>query len=78
MLISFFNPSDLIGCYGDINQSDSFRYVEGLHGGVPGGGTQRGYAEAVRGGGASLFVLGYHWLPIATIDLVGDNREFEV
>ena len=29
-------------------------------------------------GGASLFVFGYHWLPIATIDLVGDNREFEV
>ena len=28
--------------------------------------------------GASLFVLGYHWLPLATIDLVGDNREFEV
>ena len=28
--------------------------------------------------GASLFVHGYHWLPIATIDLVGDNREFEV
>ena len=26
----------------------------------------------------SLFVLGYHWLPLATIDLVGDNREFEV
>ena len=25
-----------------------------------------------------LFVLGYHWLPLATIDLVGDNREFEV
>ena len=23
-------------------------------------------------------VLGYHWLPLATIDLVGDNREFEV
>ena len=23
------------------------------------------------------FVLGYHWLPLATIDLVGDNREFE-
>ena len=21
---------------------------------------------------------GYHWLPLATIDLVGDNREFEV
>ena len=28
--------------------------------------------------GASLFVLGYHWLPLATIDLVGDNRELEV
>ena len=25
-----------------------------------------------------MFVLGYHWLPLATIDLVGDNREFEV
>ena len=29
-------------------------------------------------GTSSLFVLGYHWLPLATIDLVGDNREFEV
>ena len=27
---------------------------------------------------ASLFVIGYHWLPLATIDLVGDNGEFEV
>ena len=34
---------------------------------------QRLYAEGVH-----HFVLGYHWLPIATIDLVGDNREFEV
>ena len=25
-----------------------------------------------------MFVPGYHWLPLATIDLVGDNREFEV
>ena len=41
MLISFFNPSDLIGCGGDINQSDSFRYAEGIYGGV----MQRGYAE---------------------------------
>ena len=24
------------------------------------------------------FVLGNHWLPIATIDLVDDYREFEV
>ena len=28
--------------------------------------------------GASLFVLGYNWFPLATIDLVGDNREFDV
>ena len=40
MLISFFNPSDLIGCGGDINKSDSFRYAEGVHG----GGMHRGYA----------------------------------
>ena len=33
MIISFFNPSDLIGCGGDINQSDSFRYAEGVRGG---------------------------------------------
>ena len=55
MLISFFNPSDLIGCGGDINQSDSFRYVEGVRRGVCGGGMQRGYvegyAEGVCGGG---------------------------
>ena len=47
MIISFFNPSDLIGCGGDINQSDSFRYAEG----VRGGDTRRGYAEGVHGGG---------------------------
>ena len=23
-------------------------------------------------------IMGYHCLPLATIDLVGDNREFEV
>ena len=28
--------------------------------------------------GASLFVLGYHWLPLATTDLVGDSWELEV
>ena len=28
--------------------------------------------------GVSLLVHGYHWLLIATIDSVGDNREFEV
>ena len=27
---------------------------------------------------ASLFILGYHWLPLATIDLVSDKREFKV
>ena len=40
----------------------------------------RGHAEGVQRacGGPSLFVLGYQWLPLATIDLVGNNREFEV
>ena len=60
MIISFFNPSDLIGCGGDINQSDSFRYAEGVRTGgtrrgyaegVCRGGTRRGYAEGVRGWG---------------------------
>ena len=50
MIISFFNPSDLIGCGGDINQSDSFRYAEGVRGGDTWRGTRRGYAEGVRGG----------------------------
>ena len=27
---------------------------------------------------SSLFALGYHWLPLATIDLVSNNREFDV
>ena len=31
-----------------------------------------------RGHIRDAFVLGYHWLPLATTDLVGDNREFEV
>ena len=35
-----------------------------------------GWSLQVSMGG--LFVLNYHWLPIETIDLVGDNREFEV
>ena len=56
MIISFFNPSDLIGCGGDISQSDSFRYAEG----VCGGGMQRGYAEGVHGGGMQRgYVEGY-------------------
>ena len=108
MIISFFNPSDLIGCGGDINQSDSFRYAEGVRGGgtqrdtwrgyaegyvegVHGGGTWRGYTEGVRRGGTQRrHAEGVHGgvcrggtrrgyaLPIATIDLVVDNREFEV
>ena len=36
------------------------------------------HAQRLRAGVASLFVHGYHWLPLATIDLVGDSREFEV
>ena len=54
MLISFFNPSDLIGCGGDINKSDSFRFAEGVCGGyvegVCGGGMWRGYVEGLHGG----------------------------
>ena len=74
MIISFFNPSDLIGCGGDINQSDSFRYAEG----VRGGGTRRGYAEGVRRGGTRRGYAEGVRGPLATIDLMGDNREFEV
>ena len=44
----------------------------------------KGHVRAHKGriggayGASSLFVLGYHWLPLATTDLVGDNREFEI
>ena len=51
MIISFFNPSDLIGCGGDINQSDSFRYAEGVRGGGTPRGYAEGYTEGVRRGG---------------------------
>ena len=40
-------------------------------------GCMEGVHRGVRGGASSLFVLGYHWLPLATTDLVGDNRHFE-
>ena len=49
----------------------------GVHGGVcrgVRGGAQRGAWRGVGG----VLVHGYHWLPLATIDLVGDNKEFEV
>ena len=39
MLIRLFNPNDLIGCGGDINQSDSVglcRSMWGLHGSTQG------------------------------------------
>ena len=53
MLISFYNPNDLIGCGGDINQSHSFRYTEGYMEGVSRGGMwrgmQRGYTERICG-----------------------------
>ena len=76
MLISFFNPSDLIGCGGDINQSDSFRYAERVRGGGMRNGYTKGVCRGVCGGGMQRGVR--RWLPLATIDLVGDNREFEV
>ena len=42
-------------------------------------GSMQVYAEVYTDlcGGPWLFVLGYHWLPLATIDLVDDNREFD-
>ena len=58
MLISFFNPSDLIGCGGDINQSDSFRYAEGVCGGDMRRGMWRGYTEGVCGGGVEGYAEG--------------------
>ena len=54
MLMRFFNLSDLIGCGGDINQSDSFRYAEG----VCGGGMRRGYAEGTRRGNRRGYMEG--------------------
>ena len=44
------------------------------------GGTWRGYAEGVHGGGTWRGAQrgAQRWLPLATIDLVDDNREFEV
>ena len=60
MLISFFNPSDLISCGGDINQSEE-GYVEG----VRGGGMQRGYMEGVHGGGMwRECITVCPWLPL--------------
>ena len=56
MLISFFNPSDLIGCGGDINQSEE-GYMEGVCRGVHGGGTRRWYMGGYVEGGASLFLV---------------------
>ena len=51
----------------------------GVHGGVHGGGVQRGVWRGCGGGvWRGAFVLDCHWLPLATTDLVGDNREFEV
>ena len=51
MLIRLFIHNDLIGCGGDINQSESFRYAEGYAegecGGVHQGGTWRGYMEGI-------------------------------
>ena len=55
MLISFFNPSDLIGCGGDItNQihSDTRRgYMEGYEEGIRRGGTWRGTQRGYMAGG---------------------------
>ena len=47
-----------------------------MHGGAQRG-EQRGHRRVQGGteGHGGLFVHGYYWLPLVTIDLVGDNRE---
>ena len=48
---------------------------------ISGGWAQRGVEGTWRGTEESrgrLFILCYHCLPLATINLVGDNRGFEV
>ena len=64
------------GCRGGIEGHGGCRgRTEGAWRGMEG--VQRGH-EGVHGGvQRRLFVLGYHWLPLETIDLVGDNRELE-
>ena len=62
MLIRLFIPNDLIGCGGDINQSESFRYAEGYTEGecegVHGGGMQRGTWRGMWRG----YMEGFNWL----------------
>ena len=67
-----------------------WRYTEGcaeVHGGVCRGarrcaevrrGVHRGARRGVRRGAEVCGGVWQRWLPLATIDLVGDNREFEV
>ena len=55
--------------------------TEGCGGGTEGAeGAKRGCGGGMEGAqrGESLFVLGYHWLPLATTDLVDANKEFQV
>ena len=95
--------SDVIGCGGNINQSDfvglcgSTQVYAEVYAGLRG--SMRVYMGVCAGLGniiqsksvpvmslsvarsikcPPLFVPGYHWLPLATIDIVGDNREIEV
>ena len=49
--------------------------AQGAHRGCIG--ARRGHIGAHRGHIRGAFVLDCHWLPLATTDLVGDNREFE-
>ena len=52
------------------------RGMEGCIVGMEGcGGRYRGVQRSLEGHGG-VHVHGYHWLPLATIELVGDNREW--
>ena len=78
MLMRFSKASNLIGCGGDTYQIKNW---QGMHGGCMCNARMGVHAQCtwgVHAQCASLFVFGYHWLPLATNNLVGDNREFEV
>ena len=76
-------PMILLVVMGSINQSNSVGLCRGLCGSIWGFmqvylGVYMGSTWVYAGLCRSLLALGYHWLLLATIDLVGDNREFEV
>ena len=71
-------------CRGGTQRGYTEGYAEGCMEGVCRGGTQKGYVEGVHGGGIWRGMLrgyvegyaeGVQNVALATIDLIGDNRE---